>query len=91
MADDHKLLSSALSEVLAPLVEADGGELYVVSLGKKEVRLHLAGSWSGSPAASITVHRVVEPVVHKVHPKAKVSVSLGWTIPDGAERVRPAS
>lgn len=91
MADDFKPLNSALSEVLAPLLEADGGELYVVSLGKKEVKLHMAGSWSGSPASTMTVRRVVEPVVHKVHPKAKLTVSSGWQIPEGAERVRPAS
>jgi len=91
MADDLKRLTSTLAEVLAPLLEADGGELYVVSLAKKEVKLHLAGIWAGSPAATMAARRVVEPVVHKVHPKAKVTVSSGWTIPEGAERVKPAS
>jgi Fe-S cluster biogenesis protein NfuA len=91
MADDFKSLKAALSEVLAPLLEVDGGELYVVSLGKKEVTLHLAGSWSGSPATSLAVQRVVEPVVRTTHPKAKLTVSSGWQIPEGAERVQSVS
>jgi Fe-S cluster biogenesis protein NfuA len=77
--------------VLAPLIEADGGELYLVAIGKKEMRLHLGGSWSGSPACAIATERIVEPAVHAVAPKLKVHVSSGYKIPEGAERVPGAN
>ena len=80
-----------LRTVLAPLIEADGGELYLVSAGKKEVKLHLAGSFSGSPATVVAGRRIVEPAVKAVAPKVKVVVSSGWRIPEGAERVESAA
>jgi Fe-S cluster biogenesis protein NfuA len=89
MADTDQALRDMLKEVLAPLIEADGGELYLVAVDKKEVHLHLAGTFSGSPAKDVTTRRVVEPAVHAVLPKAKVVVSSGWSIPKGAERVAP--
>ena len=91
MADKDDALRRMFEEVLAPLIEADGGELYLVAIGKKEVRLHLGGSWSGSPACATTTRRIVEPAVHAVSPKLKVLVTNGFKIPEGAERVSPAS
>ncbi len=83
-ADEMKRM---LSEVLAPLLEVDGGELYLVSATKKEVKLHLAGSWGGSPGAPLASQRIVQPAVLAIQPKAKVTVSTGWSIPKGATRV----
>jgi Fe-S cluster biogenesis protein NfuA len=87
MADKSDPLREMLRTVLAPLIEADGGELYLVSASKKEIKLHLAGSWSGSPATGVAGRRIVEPAVRAVVPKVKVVISSGWRIPDGAERV----
>ena len=87
MAEKSEALMKMLEEVLVPLLEQDGGELYLVSVGKKEVKMHLAGSFSGSPATDLVVQRIVEPAVNAVIPKAKVTLSSGWRIPDGAERI----
>jgi Fe-S cluster biogenesis protein NfuA len=89
MAEKNDALQRMLEEVLAPLIEADGGELYVLSLGKKEIKLHLGGSWSGSPACVTTTRRIVEPAVHAVAPKVKVVVTNGYRVPEGAKRVNP--
>jgi Fe-S cluster biogenesis protein NfuA len=77
-----------LADVLAPLIEADGGELYLVNLAKKELKLHFGGVWSGSPAAEIVTRRVIEPAIRAVAPKTKLVVSTGYTVPAGAERIR---
>ena len=87
MAEKSEALMKMLEEVLAPLLEKDGGELYLVSVGKKEVKMHLAGALSGSPATDLVTRRIVEPAVRAVIPKAKLTVSSGWQIPDGAERI----
>ncbi|HZO15554.1 MAG TPA: NifU family protein [Polyangiaceae bacterium] len=91
MPDKDDALRRMFEEVLAPLIEADGGELYLVAIGKKEVRIHLGGSWSGSPACAITTQRIVEPAVHAVSPKIKVLVTNGFRIPEGAQRISPSS
>ena len=76
-----------LQTVLAPLIEADGGQLYYVSSDAASVRLHLAGTCCGCPASRITARWVIEPAVQAIVPKAKVEVTAGWLIPTGAERV----
>ena len=76
-----------LREVLVPLLEIEGGELYLVDASKKEVKLHLAGTFSGSPAVDTVRRRIIEPAVHKALPKAKLTLSSGWRVPAGAEKV----
>lgn len=78
-----------LRDVLAPLVERDGGELYLVTLEKKKVKLHLGGTLSGSPAVDVVTERILIPAVKKVHPKADLEVSSGYSVPEDAERIRP--
>lgn len=90
MVDKREALKKMLREVLAPLLAQDGGELYLVSVGKKEVRMHLAGAFNGSPATELVKQRIVEPAVKAVIPKVKLTVSSGWSIPDGAERIEAA-
>lgn len=80
-------LRTMLSEVLAPLIEADGGELYLVSASKKEVCVHLAGSYAGCPGSTLAARHVLEPAVHKAAPKATLVVTHGWIIPENAERL----
>ncbi len=76
-----------LREVLVPLLEIEGGELYLVEASKKEIRLHLAGAFAGSPACDTIARRLIEPVVRKAQPKMKLAVSSGWQVPAGAERI----
>ena len=74
-------------EILAPLVHADGGEMYLVSVSPEEVHIHLAGTCAGCPGASLTRDRVLEPALLSVAPKLAVKVTTGWIVPSGAEKV----
>ncbi len=77
----------ALSELAVPLVKADGGELYIVSISADDVHVHLAGTCAGCPGAMMTRERLLEPTIRGVAPKASVKLTTGWRIPDGARRV----
>ncbi len=74
-------------EVLAPLVRADGGILYLVEVGTDDVHIHLSGTCAGCPGANLTRDRMIEPAVRTVAPKAKVRVTTGWRVPAGAEEI----
>ncbi len=80
----------ALSEFVAALVRADGGELYVVSATQDDVHLHLTGTCAGCPGSNMTRERLLEPAVKNVAPKATVKVTTGWRVPEGASLVEPA-
>ena len=82
---DVEALKKMLREVLGPLLAAEGAALYLVSAGEKAVHLHLGGTLSGSPAKDVVTTHLVEPAIKKLAPKAKVTVSCGYTLPKGAE------
>lgn len=83
-------LLQTLREIAAPLIEADGGELYLVSATSDEIKLHLAGSCSGCPGAALTTRGVIEPTLRSVHPQVRVGVTTGYLIPQGATRLQSA-
>lgn len=89
MPDLPEPVVRTLREVVAPLVEADGGVLYVVRKPGGGVRLHLAGACAGCPGFRITSTEVIEPALRAAGHKGDIDVSAGWTVPDGAERVTP--
>jgi Fe-S cluster biogenesis protein NfuA len=74
-------------EVIAPLVRADGGEVYLVAVEPDHLTLHLAGTCSGCPGAVLTTRGVIEPAVHAVAPTARVVVTSGARVPEGASIV----
>lgn len=74
-------------DVLAPLVRADGGEMYLVSAGPEDVHLHLTGTCAGCPGASITRERMLEPALLRVLPKVKLRVTTSLQPPKGAEKI----
>lgn len=74
-------------EILAPLVNADGGEMYLVSAKTDEVHVHLAGTCAGCPGAALTRERLLEPAFATLLPKTALRVTTGWLVPEGAERV----
>ncbi len=80
-------VTKALSEFVAALVRADGGELYLVSATSDDVHLHLTGTCAGCPGATMTRERLLEPAVRGAAPKATVKVTTGWTVPEGARKV----
>ncbi len=73
-------------EILAPMVKADGGEMYLVRIDGDDVHIHLTGSCAGCPGASLTNDRVLLPALRAAVPKVRVLVSTGARVPDGAER-----
>ena len=73
-------------DVLAPLVRADGGQLYLVSVASDDVHIHLAGTCAGCPGASVTRERMLEPALRSAIPKLRLRVTTGWRVPIGAER-----
>lgn len=80
-------LLEVLETVIAPMIEADGGQLYLVAADSASVRLHLGGTCCGCPGARTTARWIIEPAVQAVVAKAKVEVTAGWLVPSGAERV----
>ena len=74
-------------DVLAPLVRADGGEMYLVRVETEEIHIHLAGTCAGCPGAVLTARGIIEPAVHAVAPTARVVVTNGAKIPEGASPV----
>lgn len=76
-----------IREVLAPLIVADGGTIYLVEAEETSVSLHLAGRYSGCPGNTLATRRVIEPAILAVAPSARVTVTSGALIPAGAELV----
>lgn len=82
-------LQKAISGVIAPLVWADGGDLYVVRADTEMVALHLSGRFSGCPGNQVLTREVLAPAIRAVAPNAQVQVSSGPLIPEGAVVVMP--
>ena len=76
-----------LREVLAPLVKTDGGEMYLVRWDGDDVHVHLAGACAGCPGSSMTADSILLPAVRAVAPKARIVLTTGFRVPDGAKRV----
>ncbi|MEQ9317901.1 MAG: NifU family protein [Polyangiaceae bacterium] len=87
MADNKEAVRTMLAEILAPLFAVEGGHVYLVSVDKKKVALHLTGTLSGSPATHMVTRRVVEPAIKAVSPKLEVIVTSGWSVPEGAQLI----
>jgi Fe-S cluster biogenesis protein NfuA len=80
-------IQRVVREVLAPLVRADGGELYLVSLEETGVSLHVTGRFSGCPGNTLVRRRIFEPPLSAVAPGIAVTLTSGPAIPSGAERL----
>jgi Fe-S cluster biogenesis protein NfuA len=83
-------LKEALAKVIAPMVESDEGELFLVEDKGREVHVHLRGRFAGCPGNELVTEQVLRPLIHSIRPQAKVQVSSGALLPDGAERIRPS-
>jgi Fe-S cluster biogenesis protein NfuA len=80
----RETLVRVCSEILAPLIRQDGGELYLVAIEQDRLALHLAGRCSGCPGATFTASAIIEPAVHAVAPSIHVTVTSGFRVPEGA-------
>jgi Fe-S cluster biogenesis protein NfuA len=84
-------LKGVLAGVIAPLIEADGGELFLVPTRARVVHLHLRGRFSGCPGNLLVAEHVLRPVIEAADPSSKVQVTSGAILPQGAERIVPAA
>ncbi len=82
-------VGKACRELLAALIEADGGRMFLVAASADDIHIHLAGTCAGCPGSSHTTSRVLAPTLERVLPKAKLRVTTGWTVPAGAVRLEP--
>ena len=73
-----------VKEVVAPLVRADGGRVYLVEAVEDSISLHLTGRFSGCPGNTLATRRIIEPALFAVAPKARVTVTSGALLPQGA-------
>jgi Fe-S cluster biogenesis protein NfuA len=76
-----------LQEVIAPLVEADGGSLFMLRLEPDCVELYLAGRFSGCPGNDLVARRIIGPAIAAVAPDAVCTVTSGARVPSGATRI----
>lgn len=58
-------IESAVQQYLAPLIEADGGTIRVVSADASVVVLRLGGSYGGCPGVPYVKSDIIEPLLHK--------------------------
>lgn len=75
---------NVIRDVLAPLVAADGGRLYLVEADSRRVSLHLGGRFAGCPGNQVTTRRVIQPAIAAVAPDAEIVVTWGRLVPTGA-------
>lgn len=89
-APQEKLLKIC-EDILAPLIRADGGELFVVAIEADSIALHLAGKCSGCPGATLTSSAIIEPAIRAIAPSIRVIVTSGFQVPAGASLVAAQS
>jgi Fe-S cluster biogenesis protein NfuA len=87
MASPREQILEVVKELVAPLVRADGGEIYLVSVDDGGVSLHVGGRYSGCPGNTLARRRVIEPLIGRKVPGARVVLSSGPLVPKGAEKV----
>jgi Fe-S cluster biogenesis protein NfuA len=85
MGSSRAEILRVIHDVVAPLVRADGGQIYVVHADEEQVSLHLGGRFAGCPGNTLTTRRIIEPVIFTVAPHARVTVTSGAILPAGAE------
>src|SRR5512138_117900 len=61
MGGTREEILKVIREVVAPLIRADGGRVYLVAAEDDAVDLHLAGRFAGCPGNTLATRRVIEP------------------------------
>jgi Fe-S cluster biogenesis protein NfuA len=84
MGDTREEILRVVRDVVAPLVRADGGRIYLVALDDDSIALHLAGRYSGCPGNTLSIRRIIEPAIFAVAPRARVTVTSGALQPADA-------
>lgn len=87
MSNELEAALRVVREVLAPLLRADGGVVYLLVGPENRLRLHLSGRYAGCPGNTLTRRRVIEPAIRSVAPELEIIITSGVIIPEGAERL----
>ncbi|HEX6766156.1 MAG TPA: NifU family protein [Polyangiaceae bacterium] len=87
MASPREQILATVREIVAPLVRADGGDVYLVNAGDNALSLHLSGKFSGCPGNTLARRRVIEPLLSARFPDLVLEVTSGPLVPAGAERI----
>ena len=58
--------------------------MYLVRWDGDDVHVHLAGACAGCPGSSMTADSILLPAVRSLAPKARIVVTTGFRVPDGA-------
>ncbi len=87
VASTREEILRVLREILAPLIRADGGEVYLVRAEDDGVELHLGGRYAGCPGNTLTTRRIIEPAIRAVAPGVQITVTAGALIPHGAQHL----
>lgn len=82
-------IRQVLSELLAPLVAKEGGQLYLMESEDGVLTLHWAGRYSGNPATALIHEEIAVPLIREVAPGTVVKWTSGRLIPTNAELVEP--
>ena len=85
--DTTSVVTAAFRDIIAPLVRADGGHLYLLSVTRDEVHVHLTGTCAGCPGASTTRDKMMQPILSSVAPNIQIRLTTGWSVPDGAKEL----
>ena len=68
-------VESALTKI-RPLLQADGGDVELVSVDNGTVKLKLTGHCAGCPMATMTIKNVLERVVKEQVPEVKEVIAV---------------
>ncbi len=74
-------------DIVSPLIRADGGQIYLVSVADRALSIHLSGRFSGCPGNTLTKRRVLEPLLTARFPELKIEITTGPLLPAGAELI----
>ncbi len=85
--DTASVVTAAFRDIIAPLVRADGGHLYLLSVTRDEVHVHLTGTCAGCPGAFTTRDKMMAPILSSVAPNMQIRLTTGWSVPDGAKEL----
>lgn len=79
-ADIAKKITDLLDNYVRPAVEQDGGNITFKSYNDGIVTVHLQGSCSGCPSATVTLKAGIENLLKRMVPEVKEVVADGVTI-----------
>ena len=68
-------IEQALASV-RPALQADGGDIQLVSIEDNVVKVHLSGACGGCPMSSMTMTQGVERAIKKAVPEVKQVIAV---------------